>query len=480
MPFAIGLFEPVFFSKGLREFEGGAFETYSGQTPEFRHHSLWRTGDGIAWGLASNRDTPQAPRALLPPPGVEVKDVFARGRGWYLLATDGRLYDATGGNVRATPLPFQNVRAAAAAPDVGVFSDGIPFLFGESMTVPLRVRRSDYDGALTLVPRGLPADVTVAPVTIAAGEATASLTITFGSTGVVRPLELEFALSGEGLTRTTLLSVELPRSPRRMTVARDLAVKRDGTVWRFIPGPPVQLPGLTNIISITDNMALDAAGVVYSFGDNSEGQLGRVTVGMTDPTPAIIPGIPPMVAIARCTAANNLSMTLDRDGRVWRFGRAGTFGGFGSSTPQLLTGVPKMVDVNGNGSPAGLDETGAAWLLNRSVKLGGSGAARLGLVLDGMPAAQDQNYSIPPRGRLNFQVKALWYNGWATLTDGTVARLALGAGLLLAGRMPNSEGAVYASPEGVVVKGDGTLWKPNSVSMVLEQVAGIDSVAAPR
>lgn len=29
-------------------------------------------------------------------------------------------------------------------------------------------------------------------------------------------------------------------------------------------------------------------------------------------------------------------------------------------------------------------------------------------------------------------------------------------------------------------KGDGTLWKLNTVSTVIEQVAGIDSVAAPR
>ena len=319
---AVGLLEPVFVAKGLREFEGSAFETFANQQPEFRHHSLWRTPDGIAWGLASNRDTPQGPRALIPPAGVEVRDVFARGRAWYLLGTDGRLYNATGGQVGQTPLPFRNVRAAAAAPDVGVFSDGIPFLFGESMTVPLRVRRAGFDGALTLTPRGLPADVTIAPVAIEAGATTASFTITFGSTGVVRPLELEFALTGEGLARTTLLSVELPRVARRMTVAQDLAVKRDGTVWRFTPGPPVQLPGLANIISITDNMALDADGVVYSFGDNSVGQLGRTTVGVIDPTPTAVPGLPPIVAIARCTIGNNLSMALDRDGRVWRFGQA--------------------------------------------------------------------------------------------------------------------------------------------------------------
>lgn len=43
------------------------------------------------------------------------------------LRQHGRLYNTTGGNVRAASLPFHNVRPAAAAPDVGVFSDGIAF-----------------------------------------------------------------------------------------------------------------------------------------------------------------------------------------------------------------------------------------------------------------------------------------------------------------------------------------------------------------
>ncbi|MBM4779868.1 MAG: hypothetical protein GQE15_19355 [Archangiaceae bacterium] len=462
---------PVFQREGLRALEGDGYQTFSGQTAEYRHHALW-VADGLAWFQPSEMPL----RVLTLPGGGEVRDVFVRDRWWFLLGADGRLFEGD------KLLPFPSVRPAAPAPDVGVFCDPIPFTPGGTVQVALRVARDGFDGALTLTPRSLPSDVTVPAVSIPAGATTATLPVAFASSGVVRPFDLEFALVGEGLTRTTLLPVELPRGPRRVTVASDLVLKRDGTVWRLpLAGPPTQVMGLSNIVSITSNMALDADGAVFSFGQNQRGELGRGTYGVADQVPGRVTGVPKAVAIAFSNGAGSLtSLVLDEQGQVWRFGSTSTTDP-GTVTPTLVAGLPRMVDVNGDASPAALDASGAVWLVNRPKQFMNAPVNRIGLVLDGAPATVDQSYGVPGSGRLNQTVKVLWYTGFATLTDGRgVWSLATGAGLSLMAFLPGSEGAVYASREGVVVKADGTVWRRPTNGPALQQVAGISDVAIPR
>ncbi len=459
-------YSPVFAFAGLRAFDGSTFETFSGQTAEFRHHALWATPDGLTWFMRSEKN----PEPLVAPEGVTFVDVFARGRGAYALGDDKRLYDVTsGGPVR---LPFENVRSSAPKPDVAVVSDPIPGRPGQSVVVPLRVLREGYDGALVLTPRGLPADITAAPVSIPAQATTASLTLTFSAASVARPVLLEFALTGEGLARTTNLSVELAPSTRRVTVAKDLVLKADGTVWRLTGMAAAQVPGLTNIISIADNLALDAQGVVYSFGDNALGQLGRVTVGASDPVPAPVPGLPPIQAIAHSVFQVNLSLALDRTGKVWLFGSESTSGG-GDATPRQLTNVAPMVDISADGSPTGLDAQGQAWnLQGASAGLIGGTYGRIGVRYS---ASLFQ--AITPRGFIGEVPNVLWHTSWATLIDGRgVGRL----GQQSVGVLPGSEGAVYASAEGLVVKADGTLWKVTVGQDRFEPVPALTGVALPR
>ena len=460
---------PFFQSDRLRAFEGDGYQTFLGQTAEYRHHLLW-VADGLAWFLPSEMPL----QVLTMPGGGEVRDAFVRDRWWFLLGPDGRLFEGD------KPLPFPSVRPAAPAPDVGVFCDAIPFTRGGAVQVQLRIARDGFDGALTLTPRALPSDVTVPAVSIPAGATTASLTVTFSASGVVRPFDLEFALVGEGLTRTTLLPIELPRGPRRVTVAGDLVLKRDGTVWRT-SGTPTQVMGLANIVSITANMALDADGAVFSFGQNQRGELGRGTYGVADQQPGRVMGVPKAVAIAFSIGAGSLtSLVLDEQGRVWRFGSTSTTDP-GTVTPTVVTGVPPMVDVNGDASPAALDANGAVWLVNRPKQFMNGPVNRIGLVLDGAPATIDQSYGVPGSGRLNKTVKVLWYTGFATLTEGRgVWSLDTGAGLSLMSFLPGSEGAVYASREGVVVKADGTVWRRPMNGPALQQIAGLSDVAIPR
>lgn len=458
-------YSPVFAFRGLRAFDGSAYETFSGQSAEYRHHALWSTPDGVTWFMRSDRN----PEPVVPPEGVQFVDVFARGRGAYALGDDKRLYDLTSGvPVR---LPFENVRSSEPRPEVGIFSDPIPGPPGRSVTVPLRVVRDGYDKAVVLMPIDLPADITVAPVSIPAQATTAMLTLTYSVDRVARAQLLRFTVTGEGFSGTATLQVELTPSPRRTTIAKDLALKADGTVWRIVPGPAVQLPGLANIISITDNMALDAQGVVYSFGDNSLGQLGRVTVGTSDPMPAPVPGLPPIQVIAHSTYQVNLSLALDRTGKVWLFGSSQSTSSGGNSTPTQLMNVAPMVDLYADGSPTGLDADGNAWnLQGASSGLIGGRYGRLG------PRMAGSFFPISPKGTVGQITDLLWYTNWATLVDGRgVGRLS-GPFVSLQG----SEGAAYASAEGIIVKYDGTLWKLRPAQDGFEQMPGLTGFALPR
>ena len=459
-------YSPVFAFAGLRAFDGSTYETFSGQTAEFRHHALWTTPDGLTWFMRSDKN----PEPLVAPEGVTFVDVFARGRGAYALGDDKRLYDVTSGvPVR---LPFENVRSSAPKPDVAVVSDPIPGRPGQSVVVPLRVLREGYDGALVLSPRGFPADITAAPLSIPAQAMTASLTLTFSPSSVAHAQVLEFTLTGEGLSRTVLLPVDLTPSTRRTTVAKDIVLKADGTVWRLTGMTATQLPGLTNIISVADNLALDAQGVVYSFGDNSLGQLGRVTMTANDPVPAPVPGLPPIQAIAHSVFQVNLSLALDRTGKVWLFGSESTSGG-GNATPRELMNVGPMVDISADGSPTGLDAQGQAWnLAGSSAGLIGGTYGRIGLRYSG-----SLFQSITPKGFIGEVPNILWHTSWTTLIDGRgVGRLnAQGVGVL-----PGSAGAVYASAEGLVVKADGTLWKVTAGQDRFEPVPALTGVALPR
>lgn len=460
-------YAPVFSFPGLRAFEGSAYETYSGQTAEYRHQALWATPDGTTWFMGSEKN----PVPLAPPDGVEFVDVFARGRGAYALGDDKRLYDVTGGGTPVR-LPFENVRGSAPRADAAVFCDPIRVRPGQSVTVPLRVVRDGYDGALLLTPRGLSADLTAAPVSIPAQATTASLQLTLTPDSTPRPQILEFALTGEGLARTTMLPVELAPSPRRITVSKDLVVKTDGSVWRFTPAPAVQVAGLSNIVSVTDNMALDANGVVYSFGENGFGQLGRGTRGVNDPTPAPVAGLPPIVAIAHSVYQVNLSLALDRDGRVWQFGAEST-NDPGRVTPTQIMNIDPMVDISADGSPSGLDAAGNAWNLQGSISgiLGG----RYGRM--GVRYGASGGKFITPQGFIDNVPHVLWYTTWATLTEGRgVGRL----GIDSVGVIADSQGSVYATAEGVTVKQDGTLWKVSGPSQDRLEALGVTGVALPR
>jgi alpha-tubulin suppressor-like RCC1 family protein len=84
------------------------------------------------------------------------------------------------------------------------------------------------------------------------------------------------------------------------------------------------VPGLTGITEMAvgfDHMlALDSGGTVWSWGDNTEGELGNGTtsgVAGSNPTPVPVPGLTGVTQIA---AGVRYSLALRSDGTVWAWG----------------------------------------------------------------------------------------------------------------------------------------------------------------
>lgn len=131
-----------------------------------------------------------------------------------------------------------------------------------------------------------------------------------------------------------------------------LAVKRDGSLWAWgsnsfgqlgdgtfnpRPVPVASMASLGCVAQVACgsnfSMALQADGTVSMWGDNSEGQLGRGTVGGWFTTPAPVVGLSDVEAIA---ASGVAAMALKRDGTVWMWG-SNTDGWLGIGVDQSVT-----------------------------------------------------------------------------------------------------------------------------------------------
>ena len=145
-----------------------------------------------------------------------------------------------------------------------------------------------------------------------------------------------WSVGGNGATSPTKVFV-LPgaKSISSIVAGSFLALRSDGSVWGFgknyngVLGEgapsyldkPGQLAGLTDVIGILVSqwghvLALKGDGTVWSWGENSAGQLGDGTQ-TNRYTPAPINGLKNIIQV---TAGNRSSLALRDDGTVWRWG----------------------------------------------------------------------------------------------------------------------------------------------------------------
>jgi len=162
--------------------------------------------------------------------------------------------------------------------------------------------------------------------------------------------------------------------------SHSLAVKTTGSVWSWGENSsgqlgdgtttarkrPNKIPNLTGVVAADaslHSLALKGDGTVWAWGANGQGQLGDGTTAAR-PTPAQVANLSGVKAVA---AGSNFSVALKTDGTVWAWG-ANNLGQLGDGTdaqrtaPVRVTGLSDVTAVAaGSGHAVALKSDGTVW-----------------------------------------------------------------------------------------------------------------------
>ena len=153
-----------------------------------------------------------------------------------------------------------------------------------------------------------------------------------------------------------------------------VALKADGTVWTWgnntygqlgtadnnAKATPVKVTALENVIDITvgneNTMAVKADGTVWSWGYNGYGQLGDGTgSNRNKPVQVIKNNGTPLTKIVKITSGNNKTIALDTEGNVWAWGY-----GY-ESTATKLSKLENIIDISADYAA---DQTGKVYKIS--------------------------------------------------------------------------------------------------------------------
>ena len=165
------------------------------------------------------------------------------------------------------------------------------------------------------------------------------------------------------------------------------ALKADGTVWtwgdntygqlgtgnKISKASPVEVVSLENVIDIAvgyyNTIAVKQDGTVWSFGHNSNGQLGNGSVSDREsPTQVLREDGEVLTDIVKVAGGNNKIVALDLDGNIWVWGY-----GYGSSARKIET-VEKIIDISENYA---VNQDGNVFKISDGSKLSISGIIRV-------------------------------------------------------------------------------------------------------
>jgi len=218
-----------------------------------------------------------------------------------------------------------------------------------------------------------------------------------------------------------------------------LAIKMDSTVWSWggnqfgqlgdgtntNKGTAAQIAGLSGIKQVSGgqagyhSLALKSNGTVWTWGKNTEGQLGIASPTAGINTPTLVPGLTGIIAIA---GGEYHSIALKNDGTVWSWGRNvegqlgnGTQGAASfSSTPVQATGVNSIVAIAGGRYwSAALRSDGTIWTW------GQNNYAQLGNGTQGATSFSSTAVQVAGISSVT-AIAASAFHGLALLSDSTV------------------------------------------------------------
>ena len=184
-----------------------------------------------------------------------------------------------------------------------------------------------------------------------------------------------YPVQAAGLSNITQVAVGAPDShDNGLSYQHALALKSDGTVWRWgdtllIDTPdltktlPTQIPNLSSITQISGRtsaasrdyrphyLALKSDGTVWAWGDNTYGQLGDGTT-TNHAIPIQVPGLTSVIQVA---TGDTWSVALRNDGSVWVWGdNLHYLLGDGTETerhsPIAMKGLPGIVQITAGGA----------------------------------------------------------------------------------------------------------------------------------
>ena len=202
---------------------------------------------------------------------------------------------------------------------------------------------------------------------------------------------------GNGVFDTSGLGVTIPTAVSTTTGIADItqiavgwnhvvALDSNGTVWTWGENThgqigdgttthrnaPYHLPGLSDVVAVSagdgHTEVVRSDGTVWTWGDNRYAQLGDGTTSPNRRTPQQVPGLDHVVTVR---ARNWNSAAITADGTVWVWGDNGQGqcgnGRFGDNQPVPVEAIfpwrsPRMVSVSGGARHAvALRSDGTAW-----------------------------------------------------------------------------------------------------------------------